>query len=59
MTELYEDYSFPLGDTDDEEFADIGKDCVGDHIHRLYCKYDNLNFKTFDHPEHKIYEVGN
>lgn len=37
----------------------IGKDCVGDQLHRLSSKYEYLNFKTFDHTEHKMYEIEN
>lgn len=59
MTDLDEDYSFPFRDTDEEEFVDFGKDCVGDQLHRLSSKYEHLNFKTFDHTEHKMYEIEN
>lgn len=48
MMDLDKDFLFPFRDIDDEEFVNINKDCVCDHL-QSHCKYDNLNFKTFNH----------
>ncbi len=61
MTDLMEDYLFLWSDTDEEESVSAGSDCVGPDVglHELHYKYEHMNLRTYDHTEHKTYEIEN
>ena len=52
---------FPFRDIDDNEieFVNCSNELnVGDSIHQLYSKYENLNLKTFEHTDHKMHDFA-
>nr|XP_055059783.1 uncharacterized protein LOC129443303 [Misgurnus anguillicaudatus] len=59
MMDIEKDFLFPYTDIDDGEFVTIHKDCVSDYSQNQYCKYENLNLKTFNHTDYKMYDIEN
>ncbi len=58
MMDIDKEFLFPFRDVDDGELVNIQMDCVSDHL-QSHCKYNNLNFKSFNHADHKMYEIEN
>ncbi len=58
MMDIDKEFLFPFRDVDDGELVNIQMDCVSDHL-QSHCKYNNLNFKSFNHVDYKMYEIEN
>ncbi len=56
--DLDKEFMFPFRDFDDGELVNIQMDWVSDHL-QCHCKYDILNFKSFNQANHKMYGIEN